>query len=98
MVFEADLSLGCFRDVREQVAVKTALASHKTFHAGRAFKGTLPQRNTGYHINLDDSDREKIRRWLTKGFAGGTSLMAGAAPEVDIGAVGAVVVTAVATT
>ncbi|HEX2917918.1 MAG TPA: hypothetical protein VHN81_05335 [Edaphobacter sp.] len=76
----------------------TALASHKTFQRGQAFKGTLPQRITGYHSNLDDSGGKKIRRGFTKGFAGGAVLVARAATQVNIGAVGSVVVPAVTTT
>ena len=74
------------------------MASHKTFQRGQAFKGTLPQRITGYHSNLDGSGGKKIRWGFTKRFAGGAVLVARAAAKVDIGAVGAVVVSAVGTT
>ena len=76
----------------------TALASHKTFQRGQAFKGTLPQRITGYHNSLDDSGGKKIRRWVTEGLAGGAVLVARAAAQVDIGAIGPVIVPAVSTT
>ena len=58
-----------------------------TFGEVRAFKGTLPQRITGYHIVLDGSGREKIRRRVAKRLAAGSSLVAGTAAKVDIGAV-----------
>jgi hypothetical protein len=58
-----------------------------TFGEVRAFKGTLPQRITGYHIVLDGSGREKIRRRGTKRLALDAILVAGTFAIVDIGAV-----------
>jgi len=58
------------------------------------YEGTLPQRNTEYHISLDGLWGEKIRwrgpKWLTRS----TFLVPGTAAGVDVGAVGAVVVPA----
>jgi hypothetical protein len=64
---------------RELITVQTALAS-RTFREVRAFEGTLPQRITGYHIDLDVLGGEKIRWRGAKRLAASASLMTGTAP------------------
>ena len=48
------------------------------------YEGTLPQRNTAYHIWLDDFSREKIRRRLPQRLPGRPILMPRTAARVDI--------------
>jgi hypothetical protein len=70
----------------------------RTFREVRAFEGTLPQRITGYHSNLDVSGGKKIRGRCTERLSAGSSLVGGTAAEVDICSIRAVVVSAVTTT
>jgi hypothetical protein len=65
-----------------------------TFKEVKAFLGTRPQRITGYQ-RLDVFGVKKTQRGCPKGLAFGSALVAWAAAEVDVGAVGAVVVAAV---
>jgi hypothetical protein len=69
-----------------------------TFKEVRAFKGTLPQRITAYHIILDVLGGKKIRCWCPQSFSLDAILMPWAAPEVNILAGRAVIVTAMAAT
>ena len=63
----------------------------------RAFKGTRPQRITGYHIILDALREKKTRSGFAEGLTLGSILVEGTAAKVNILAIGAVIVAAMAT-